>query len=197
DGLIEVIASGGNSSFQYTWDDFSTDPLLDGLYEGNYQLIVEDEKGCTYGKTYTLEAPPPLSLINVQYQNPICFDESSGLISAEVTGGTGPYTFSWNSGQSSSAIENMPHGDYELTVIDENGCMIASSFHLSNPEPLSIEGIEESVLLCDGGSVFISPESNWESYFWEGPANFSSASHQIEASVPGEYLLSVENEDGC
>lgn len=197
DGQIEVLAAGGNSSFQYTWDDLSTDPFIDGLYEGSYQLIIEDERGCDYTKTFTLDAPPPLSFVNTRSQDPICFDESSGLISTVVIGGTGPYAYSWNSGHTTSTIENLPHGEYELTVTDENGCVTASSFQLSNPGPLSIEGIEQLVTLCEGGSVFISPDGDWEKYSWHGPSGFSSGSPRIEASLPGEYTLSVENEEGC
>ncbi len=197
DGQIEVLAAGGNSSFQYTWDDLSTDPFIKGLYEGSYQLTILDEKGCDYTKTFTLEAPPPLSFVNTRSQDPICFDESSGLISTEVIGGTGPYAYSWNSGHTTSSIENLPHGEYELTVTDANGCVIASSFQLSNPGPLSIEGIEKLVTLCEGGSVFISPDGDWEKYSWYGPSGFSSGSPRIEASLPGAYTLSVENEDGC
>ncbi|MEQ8553632.1 MAG: T9SS type A sorting domain-containing protein [Cyclobacteriaceae bacterium] len=197
DGQIEVLAAGGNSSFQYTWDNLSTDPFIDGLYEGSYQLTIEDERGCNYTKTLTLEAPPPLSFVNTRSQDPICFDESSGLISTEVIGGTGPYAYSWNSGHTTSTVENLPHGEYELTVTDANGCAIASSFQLSNPGPLSIEGIEQLVTLCEGGSVFISPDGDWEKYSWHGPSGFSSVSPRIEASLPGAYTLSVENEDGC
>ena len=197
DGQIEVLAAGGNSSFQYTWDNLSTDPFIDGLYEGSYQLTIEDEMGCDYTKTFTLEAPPPLSFVNTRFQDPICFDESSGLISTEVIGGTDPYAYSWNSGHTTSTVENLPHGEYELTVTDNNGCVIASSFQLTNPEPLSIKGIEELVMLCDGGSVFISPDGDWDKYSWQGPSGFSSGSHRIEASLPGEYMLSVQNEDGC
>tara|TARA_Y100001980_G_C14556866_1_gene351764 strand:- start:31409 stop:38968 length:7560 start_codon:yes stop_codon:yes gene_type:complete len=197
DGQIEVLAAGGNSSYQYIWDDLSTGPFINELYEGSYQLMVEDDKGCNYSKTFKLKAPPPLSLVNVQYQDPICFDESSGLISTEVIGGKGPYAYSWSSGQSSSTIENLPHGEYELTVTDENGCVIASSFELSNPEPISIKGIEELVMLCEGGSVFMSPDGAWDKYVWLGPSGFSSGSSRIEVSLPGEYTLSVQNEDGC
>ncbi len=197
DGQIEVLAAGGNSGYQYSWDNLSTASFIDELYEGDYQLTILDEKGCDYTKTFTLEAPLPLSLVNTRALDPICFDESSGLISIEVIGGTQPYSYSWGSGQTTSTIEDIPYGEYELTVTDNNGCVIASSFQLTNPEPLSIKGIEELVMLCEGGSVFISPEGDWDKYSWQGPSGFSSESHRIEASLQGEYMLSVQNEDGC
>ena len=197
DGQIEVLAAGGNSGYQYSWDNLSNASFIDELYEGDYQLTILDEKGCDYTKTFTLEAPQPLSLVNTRALDPICFDESSGLISIEVIGGAQPYSYSWGSGQTTSIIEDIPYGEYELTVTDNNGCVIASSFQLTNPEPLSIKGIEELVMLCEGGSVFISPEGDWDKYLWQGPSGFSSGSHRIEASLPGEYTLSVQNEDGC
>ncbi len=197
DGQIEVLAAGGNSGYQYSWDNLSTASFIDELYEGDYQLTILDEKGCDFTKTFTLEAPLPLSLVNTRALDPICFDESSGLISIEVIGGTQPYSYSWGSGQTTSTIEDIPYGEYELTVTDNNGCVIASSFQLTNPEPLSIKGIEELVTLCEGGSVFISPEGDWDKYSWQGPSGFSSGSHRIEASLPGEYMLSVQNKDGC
>ena len=48
-------------------------------------------------------------------------NSGSGSISMDVTGGTVPYTYSWSSGEQTSAISNKPMGSYTVTVSDAVG----------------------------------------------------------------------------
>lgn len=41
-----------------------------------------------------------------------------GILSVNVTGGTGPYTFYWNTGERTQTISNLPFGNYTVLVVD-------------------------------------------------------------------------------
>ncbi len=49
DGSIEISATGGTAPYMYGWDTFYSDvPLLTGLREGHYEVMVIDANQCSY-----------------------------------------------------------------------------------------------------------------------------------------------------
>lgn len=48
DGFISVIASGGATPYQYIWNNDIRDPELEELAEGQYDLTITDDEGCTF-----------------------------------------------------------------------------------------------------------------------------------------------------
>ena len=46
---------------------------------------------------------------------------NNGVLSLNVTGGTGPYSFYWDNGQRSRTLAGVPEGSYKVTVVDYYG----------------------------------------------------------------------------
>ncbi|MEL6639098.1 MAG: gliding motility-associated C-terminal domain-containing protein [Bacteroidota bacterium] len=61
-GLIEVGGTGGDPFYQYSIDGsiFQPSPIFNGLQEGNFQLAVQDIKGCRDTLLVDLNDPPEL-----------------------------------------------------------------------------------------------------------------------------------------
>ena len=62
-GLLEALASGGTGALQYAWEEGSDAGLLDGIDEGDYDLVVSDANGCSLDTVFTLpclELVPPI-----------------------------------------------------------------------------------------------------------------------------------------
>ena len=90
---------------------------------GSYTVTVFNEFGT--------QSPPsdPVD-INV-FENPVlnlisksdaaCNGETSGSIEVIATGGTSPYAYEWDNGQSGSGITNIGAGTYLITATDANG----------------------------------------------------------------------------
>jgi len=55
-------------------------------------------------------------------QSPSCQNSIDGNITTSVIGGVAPYTFLWNSGETTASINNKTVGSYTLTVTDNNQC---------------------------------------------------------------------------
>ena len=50
----------------------------------------------------------------------------------DVTGGTGDYTYLWNSGQTENPINlNLNPGIYSVQITDENMCIIDTAFGIA------------------------------------------------------------------
>ncbi len=55
---------------------------------------------------------------------------ADGLVVANVTGGSGDYTYSWNNGMDESTLSNLSSGIYTLTVYDALGCNTSAEIDL-------------------------------------------------------------------
>ncbi|MCH2199146.1 MAG: FG-GAP-like repeat-containing protein [Flavobacteriales bacterium] len=115
DGSINVIGVGGTGP--YTIDTFGAD--LNALPSGSWPILLTDSNGCETMTTIVLEAPPLLEVVDLSIQ---CNDNDM-VVELQVTGGEGDISFDWSDGTSYPVFTG-PLGDYELTLIDENGCTL-------------------------------------------------------------------------
>ena len=102
----------------------------------------------TYGKsimTYPLDSliqPVADSSLSVSLiMTPkTCSLTNNGSIQAIPIGGTGPYTYSWNNGQTTSLISSLAGGNYTVTLTDQNGDISINSVQVTHnpihPQPL-------------------------------------------------------------
>ena len=124
DGSIVVNVSGGAGNYNYQWDASAGNATVDnvsGLEAGAYSLTVADANGCLSSMTYSINnADGPVITEDLIIQ-PHC-SGNGGSIEVSVTGGSTPYSYSWDSGQGSEDISGLTPGNYQLTVTDDAGC---------------------------------------------------------------------------
>ncbi len=129
DGSATISVSGGTAPYLYFWDDAlnQTTATATGLAAGNYIAYVSDANGCNTQSAVTITQPATLVATSTNLQT-ICLYDSVNLASS-ATGGVLPYTYSWNSGQTTPSIIVSPLVTVTYTVIitDANGC-VASSY---------------------------------------------------------------------
>jgi gliding motility-associated-like protein len=125
-GKAYVTVTGGTTPYAYSWTPGgATTKDLENVKAGTYTLSITDDAGCTI----TVDAVIPASTSNpliVKLDSVInvgCLDTLAGKAYLSTSGGTKPYTFSWNSGAASEDLINVRAGNYTLTVTDSNGCI--------------------------------------------------------------------------
>jgi gliding motility-associated-like protein len=122
DGLIDVTVSGGISPYTYVWDNgLGNNEDLNNLTAGIYNLTVTDANNCSVSLSTALVEPTALALtLDVTNTG----TGSDGQIMVVSNGGTTPYTYSWNDPltQSSSTAIGLAPGNYQVIVIDSEGC---------------------------------------------------------------------------
>jgi hypothetical protein len=134
-GSATVTVTGGSTPYSYSWTNGETTQAASSLLAGSYSVTVTDANGCSASDDITLTQPDPLSAIP-SVQDASCFEESDGAIDLNVSGGTGPFTFSWSNGASTEDILNVSAGNYDVTVTDNNGCSITlSAIGVGEPPP--------------------------------------------------------------
>ncbi|MEI6123092.1 MAG: Ig-like domain-containing protein [Bacteroidota bacterium] len=99
---------------------------------GTSQVIYNIAGACGDDDTVsiTVYAVPALSIDSV---NPGCPDFNQGSIALQVVGGMAPFTYNWNSGETSTVLTNLHLGTYTVTVTDNNQCVVVRSIDLAPP----------------------------------------------------------------
>lgn len=136
DGRIEISYEPQGTSVTF-WSTGEVGPdFIDDLGPGEYWVRVEDFNNdrCFNFATFTIVEPKPL-VINAEVfadcEETEAFD---GAIDVIVNGGTAPYTYVWSNGETSSSIENLEPGIYDLNITDDQGCELNRSFTVGQKE---------------------------------------------------------------
>jgi len=145
DGGIDLSVSGGCEPYSFNWSDGTTTQDNIGLSAGSYSVTVTDANGTVQNFSYTLTEPSPLSASAASsgYTNGtglsgntlyLGYGAQSINLSATVSGGVAPYTYSWSPAASLSGATTaspvaspMATTTYTATVTDANGCVITAS----------------------------------------------------------------------
>ncbi|MFN8229583.1 MAG: gliding motility-associated C-terminal domain-containing protein [Bacteroidia bacterium] len=141
-GIASSQVTGGTAGPgfpTYNWSNGQNTGLSTNLSAGVYTVTATDAAGCITSTNVTITQPSSLTL-NVSGTNPKCFNATNGSANAGVAGGTGPYSYAWlptpGAGATLSTPSGMGPGNYNVTVTDNNGCVISGSVNLANPNPL-------------------------------------------------------------
>jgi len=196
DGSVTASVEGGEGQIAYLWNTGDTTASLTGLAAGTYSLTVTDESGCTDEATATVTQPDDI-VISLDGTDPVCPDDSTGSISAQVTGGTLPYAISWNTGDTTLNLSNLGEGTYVLTIIDDNGCTAIDSITLANQSnlELTLDIRDETCPDENDGLIIAIPSSGVEpyAYQWSNGATTQFA----DDLAPGKYTVTVTDALGC
>ena len=126
DGQIIGQVTGGGSPYEYQWTldgeviaGETSDTLMD-VASGTYIMIVSDTFGCIKNIPIFLSGPDSLFL-DFTIGTPVPPAEN-GFIEISPQGGTPPYYYQWNTGDTISRIDNLGEAIYEVIVTDSLGC---------------------------------------------------------------------------
>ena len=143
DGVIAVSATGG-TGMGYIYDidggGFGPNGTFDDLAPGDYIVTVQDDAECSGSATFTVSSPDAIG-ITIEANIGANETTNNGVIDITVTGGTAPFTFSWDGTDSTDEDPTgLAPGDYSVTITDANGCEFTSE-----TITVAVNGIEEMV----------------------------------------------------
>ncbi|PBQ33749.1 hypothetical protein CNR22_18835 [Sphingobacteriaceae bacterium] len=198
-GSLSVAVVGGSAPYTYSWTPGNqTTATLTNLTAGTYSVKVTDSKNCILTSTLPVTQPSSLAVAFTQTQVS-CFNGSNGSISALVSGGSVPYTYSWNPGGASSpAISNLTAAIYSLTITDNLNCVLAKTVSITQPSSLTVTSTvtNESCSYLNNGSAgaLVSGGTAGYTYLWL-PGSFTTSA--ISNLTSGNYSLQVTDVKGC
>jgi gliding motility-associated-like protein len=193
---VEAQVFSGQAPYNYAWNNGSTDQMLADVAAGNYQVTITDAQGCSASTSVAVNEAP--ELVTGIIPTPVsCFGGSNGQAIAYASGGTWPYTFSWETGQTSAQVGGLNAGPYTVTLTDAHGCSASTSVSISEPSAL-VPAANWGATSCFGGNDAIATASasggtSPYTFLW----NTGQTSAQVSGLSSGPYNVTLTDAHGC
>ena len=198
DGTVSVTTTGANGPATYSWDDpgAQTTSTATGLCIGTITLTVTDSVGCTTMDSVDITEPSPI-IITTNISNVSCYAGTNGAITLNVTGGNSPYSYLWNTSDSTQGVSGLIAGSYSVVVTDANNCQDSSSATITEPSILVLSYSSTSVS-CNGGSdggidITVSGGTSPYSFNW----STSDTTEDITGISSGSYWVLITDANNC
>ncbi|WP_299432853.1 T9SS type A sorting domain-containing protein [uncultured Aquimarina sp.] len=217
-GELFANVTGGVPPYSYQWFDssntqISTTSTSGAIPTGIYRVVVIDANtNQTELSNINLTQPDLLEITNINITDVGCYNGSDGNIEITVSGGTGNYTYQWNTlGSATNILSNITAGDYNVTVTDENNCSVSSgTITVAQPVVYDITNvaiIRPSATGTTDGSIAISITGGVAPYTYQWTdntnavvlleSNVTSTSSTLANQAEGTYNILVTDADGC
>ncbi|MBK7959490.1 MAG: gliding motility-associated C-terminal domain-containing protein [Bacteroidetes bacterium] len=204
-GSSQVIHINGLAPYAYAWSSIpsQTGQQATNLNAGFYKVTVTDNNNCTATQNAFIAQPTKLRINILDYQ-PYCSKDTNGSLKAIATGGTGPYTYLWNSSppQNTDSAFGLAAGNYRVIVTDIKGCLDSMSIRLNEPpQLLFIDLVNRKNLSCNGsndGALEVKGKGGFSpyTYQWDNPGLDTTA--KISNLEPGKkYKVTIVDNKGC
>ena len=195
-GDISIVTNGGASPYSYLWSNGDTSQSISNLGSGQYIFSVTDYNNCIITDTVILTEPLAIAnqsnIIDVN-----CFDDSDGSIALSVSGGVYPYSYLWNTGDTTAVLANISAGQYSISILDSNSCLYTDTFTVLEPtqivnsnnelNPSCYNYLNGSINLITYGGV--SPYT----YLW----STGDTSQNLQNIGAGQYYLIITDSNNC
>ncbi len=198
DGSISLTVNGGTPPFTFAWTNgagTNEDPV--NLVAGTYDVVITDANGCTFTlSTEVINPNSPQLSFNATDVN--CNGGIDGTIGLQVTGGTGPFSYTWNPSLSDDPNQMVSAGTYDVTVTDSQNCSDTETITIGEPTALQLDLIDVVQAVCGepNGSVSTMTTGGTPpySYAWSGNV---STTPDATGLYPGVYIITVTDANGC
>ncbi|WP_339924584.1 PKD domain-containing protein [uncultured Cyclobacterium sp.] len=223
---LDISGGSGGTTIEWTGPDgfVSQSENLDNLFPGTYNVVITDLNGCQINKTYTLTEPQGLEIAELAGEkvNVFCFGQATGVLAAVINRtSAGPYIYTlMNEGgdvvstspptsETTWNFTGLIAGRYSFTVSDVNDCLQeienleitqpASGLQIEEVSVSNFTGFNSSCFGADNAWIKVTTSGGSGNYHyeWSGPDNFIGNKPSIENLKPGDYQLTITDQNGC
>lgn len=205
---IKASAIGGflNSGENYTYKWFAfgttqpvlgTNAILQNLRAGDSYYVVATDSNQINATSLAITIQEPSAINNfLTADYTLCGDGKDWTIAANPTGGTAPYTYIWNTNETTQTI-NVVAGRYSVKVIDSNGCSIDKEIVVIVPAHLDATAVIKIPTCYEGDDarIVITPIDGTApyTYLW----STGETSNILSNVVAREYSVDIRDARGC
>jgi len=211
-GEVYPTATGGWGHYQYGFNETinGTSNTIGGLTATGAiadTVFVVDSAGIIEKLPVTITQPPQLITSIDSIYNLKCYEDNSGAVKLNISGGTRGYRVSMNNANwiSGDSLSNLPIMDNEpVYVLDANDCPSQVDVTITQPDKIymAVDTIIDAFCGQDNGSVtaIIAGGTQPYSYNWIYLDSLKSVpvnSIIIDGIYSGQYKLLLTDSHGC
>ena len=193
-GEIDITVSNFTPT-DYLWTNTETTEDITDLSSGTYSVNITGDDGCDYDYDFNLSSNGSL-VLEATSEPETCPNADNGSIDLTITGGTEPFTFNWDSGQTNEDIADLIPGDYTITVSDNANCTGVETFSVTPATPIFVtSNITDENCGDEEGIIDITVSGGVEGYtfLWSN----GETTEDIDELAQGEYSLTVTDANSC
>lgn len=202
-GSTSIVVNGGVGPYSISWN---SNPVQIGtnainLPSGNIAATITDANGCVSVNNITIAQPLAISAIMTGWTPVTCNGGNDGSATIQTTGGTAPYTYSWNTlpAQNTPNATNMIAGMFTVTVTDANGCATIGTVTITEPTPVVVT-VTPGDTICPNQAFNVAAYGSGGSgsftYNWS-PNLGNGNSYTVYASTATTWTVSAVDANGC
>jgi gliding motility-associated-like protein len=170
------------------------------LAGGTWTVTVTDIKGCIVVAQGTVSQPPPMN-VSVTSADITCHGANDGQASVTVSGGSSPFSYTWNTvpAQNTSSVSNLPPGTFTVTITDAGGCQTTATVTIIEP-PLLSAGTTSTPESCTGlanGTATVTPSGGTGAYGITWNTVPVQTTLTATGLASGSYTVTVTDANGC
>jgi gliding motility-associated-like protein len=202
--VVLGATTGGTGPYTYNFNSlgFSATTTYSNLAPGTYTVIVKDSHGCTFTTSATVGSNPGPTALTTTPSNSSCGGATGSVIIGATTGGTGPYTYNFNSlgFAGTTTFNGLGAGAYTVIVKDAHGCTFTTTSTVGNNSAPTAVATTPSNASCSGanGTVSIGVTTGGTGPYTYNFNNLGfSATTVYNNLMAGTYPLVVKDVNGC
>jgi subtilisin-like proprotein convertase family protein len=198
-GSIDLTIGGTAIPFSFNWSNGATTEDISSLPSGTYTCTITDNLSCDIiAGPYTINNySGSFSVTNAAVVDESCGD-GNGSIDLTITGGVSPFTYAWNTGQTTEDISSLSAAIYSYTITDANNCEITGSILVeNNAGTLVIDNYTVTDEICSNGTgeidVNIIGGTTPYTFAW----NTGPTTEDLTGLSQGTYIQTITDASGC
>ena len=197
-GSAFISVSGGLGPYVYIWNPGGSigEDLL-SVEAGSYTVEVIDLNGCSTFENVVINEAPELTATFTSV-DATC-GSCDGEITANASGGSGPITYVWSNGGSTSTIDNLCSGAYGVRLTDSLGCNVTIDTVVNDIGGPTGETVVANDPTCNGGDngdITVTPTGGTTPYTYRWLHDGGTTNMATNLSA-GTYILEVTDSNGC
>jgi len=197
-GSATVSATGGVAPYTYSWSGGGGSGITaNSLCAATYNCTITDANHCSSIQSVVITQPAALAITPAQ-TNIACNGSSNGSATANVSGGTGSYTYSWTpAGGIAPTASGLGAGTYTCTITDGSACTASQIYTITQPAILSSAStLNGATCNLGNGSATAIPSggSGTYTYSWLPSGGNSAIANNLN---PGNYTCTIIDSLGC
>lgn len=196
DGTAFVTVDEGVAPVTIDWSNGETTDTIRNLSAGTYFVTATDANECMVIDTVTIIEPPAVA-VGIDATPDICEGTQDGSASAIAFGGTAPYLYVWNTGDSTQTIQNLSAGTYIVTLTDANGCTSIDSASIDEFPSINAS-LQTTEVVCGGrqaGEALVDITGGTAPFTYTWSTGDSTA--RLDELSTGNYSVTVTDANGC
>lgn len=191
DGLdCQLTFASRNDASASSWT--ASPPSTSNFTSQYMELPITGRKEVTLG----ISSNGP-HMLDYSIQTPNCFNGNDGEVILTVSGGTLPYTYSWETGSTTNNSGSIGSGYISVTVTDNFGCITIDSTFVDEPDSLQVYFSVTPTLCKDtntgGATAIVLGGVGGNGFLWQN----GNTTNTVTNLSYGFHTITVTDANGC